>query len=91
MTYFETKIKADEFTGADDYLKNDFMVRHFELMWRDKTKFEEHSRKILFCLIAADDYLYSKINEIYDFASRKINPDCLKDPKIKNVIFHTSL
>lgn len=91
MKSFEKLVNAKEFSGANEYLTNDFMIRHYKLMWRDKTKFEEYSRKLLFCLIAADDYLYTKTDDIYDFTNRKIKSDCLKDPKIKNVILHESL
>lgn len=59
-----------------------FEERYNELMKKDGTDKEDLERKALFYILAGNIDLYSKVNYIYNFKERIINPECLESEKV---------
>lgn len=81
MSWFSDTIQSSNISGQ--CFPSKFLKRQFKLMIRDKTHEEDHCRKILFCIIAGDPYLFKNVDKIYNFEKHRISPSCMADPKVK--------
>lgn len=59
-----------------------FEDRFNQLLERDRTHEKDVERKALFYIIAGNSDLYSKVNFIYDFEDKSINPECLESGEV---------
>ncbi len=89
MSWFSDTIQSGDIKGR--CFPSKFIKRQFKLMIRDQTSDDDLSRKILFCIIAGDKYLYKNADKIYNFEKHRIRPSCMVDPRVKNKILTSHL